>query len=644
MIKEKMKSDGDRGIDKQGTMENPQNEKGQQNKQDQSTALKIGRLQQQIGDMRKEVEELLKQKDRTNDKVTLEKINKEKKEKIKVLKRLAKKLREVYKDTKKERELKSVGNVLDGIAFHKAKKDKRGEGMPKVRKIRAAREAARNRYLGYLSMESKYYKLDPPEVPGCLFLHDKIINTYGLIHEELLRLNTELISDGDGESANSEMKSVGEQSVERNAEVQEQSDNNVGDYTQMIREGRLEWLRSKEDGGKFYFEMYDQIFGREEYKKLEGKKAELEERIDGMIRESLTESQLEMYSKSFEFIGVWAGTNIKTKRMKERFKLLLHALATLKSETCLPIVEYFRARYKTDIITNDYELQLTLKNKNIYAIDLVGRMVDELKGVNEEIEMKKKFWENNNKYLKNELYMYLTGEKVFRDPTPTKNDKSDNLKQTGKYFIRWIKLTVEEQGERFESYARWYIEKFLIGKGLIEAERRLEMVSKLATLLHESYKVKHMIYRDFAWKTKSGMIETVKILQYDKDKEEFILKFSKKPKVVVVDPKKAEARAKKKAGKESSIFDEGQRVNDILLRYIIDNKSHLQIEDEEKSKVHKNKCLDTIKKDFKIKSMSALDRQRLFVKYTDMCHDIKRGLEEFMEGSMANKIGNSTDK
>ena len=164
MIKEKMKSDGDRGKDKLGTMENPQNEKGQQNKQDQSTALKIGRLQQQIGDMKKEVEELLKQKDRTNDKVTLEKINKEKKEKIKVLKRLAKKLREVYKDTKKERELKNAGNVLDGIAFHKAKKDKRGEGMPKVRKIRAAREAARNRYLGYLSMESKYYKLDPPEV------------------------------------------------------------------------------------------------------------------------------------------------------------------------------------------------------------------------------------------------------------------------------------------------------------------------------------------------------------------------------------------------------------------------------------------------------------------------------------------------
>ena len=188
------------------------------------------------------------------------------------------------------------------------------------------------------------------------------------------------------------------------------------------------------------------------------------------------------------------------------------------------------------------------------------------------------------------------------------------------------------------------MEKFLIGKGLLEAERRLEMVSKVARLLHESYKVKHMIYRDFAWKTKSGMIETVKILQYDKDKEEFILKFSKKPKVVVVDPKKAEARAKKKAGKESSIFDEGQRVNDILLRYIIDNKSHLQIEDEEKSKVHKNKCLDTIKKDFKIKSMSALHRQRLFVKYTDMCHDIKRGLEEFMEGSMANKTGESTEK
>ena len=42
-----------------------------------SVTLKIGRLQQQIGDMKKEVEALLVKKNMTTDKALLEKINKE---------------------------------------------------------------------------------------------------------------------------------------------------------------------------------------------------------------------------------------------------------------------------------------------------------------------------------------------------------------------------------------------------------------------------------------------------------------------------------------------------------------------------------------------------------------------------------------
>jgi hypothetical protein len=395
-----MKSNADKStkvVERMEQLPNKQTQQQQEQPHNASTTLRIGRLQQQIGDMKKDVEELLKQKNGISDKTVLEKINKEKKEKIKVLKRLAKKLRDLYKDTKKERELKNAGSVLDGIAYHKAKREKKGEGLPKVRKIRAAREAARNRYLGYLSMESKYYMLDPQDVPGCLFLHDKIINTYGLLPEEYLRLNTDLIPEQNAESnteqnaesnteqnAESNIEQNAESNIEQNAESsveEKEKDAKVERYMETIKEKRLEWLRSMEDGGKLFFELHDKIFGRKEYQKLVKEKEELEEKIDRTIRESLTESQLEMYDKSFDFIGIWAGSNIKTKKMKERFKLLLHALATLKSETCLPIVEYFKVRYKVDIITNDYEANLTYKNKNVYAIDLLEKMVQELKGV-----------------------------------------------------------------------------------------------------------------------------------------------------------------------------------------------------------------------------------------------------------------------
>jgi hypothetical protein len=499
-------------------------------------------LVQQIDNLKNDIQLLIDYKKTIENKDEISKCNQDKQRKITQLKNLTDKLKNIHKQEKmviqKQNELRSLSRAIDNIEFGGAKKKNNPLVMEKAKLEKAKREKTRNQYLEYQMIEKKYLEYDSKTLPGNLFLHNDVLKSYGLC--PFIDINT--------------------------TEITETTKTTETTETTEIEKLRLNWLQSQNDKGEIYTNLYNNLINKKDLNLLQNESQKLETDIYEFTKDILSSSQMELYDNSVNFIKEYTNCHIKTKRIKEKYKLFINNLSILYSETNIEFHTYLSLLFNTVIVVNIINSQSDTNNQNkldkIMKSERFYEYITEYKSVIENKEKIQRYITNTIRNLNENLHLFLTDKKSFFSNQDISIVKKSNIIQKGKYFKRWILLTKEEHLERFLSYSTYYVDKFLIEKSLISSNDKDVFTSNLYNILKDAFESKKMIYRDYCWNTKRGMIESIKILKFTENKE-FILSFTKKEnKGAKADKEKKKAKKIKKSDTNNNNTDTTTSVNE----------------------------------------------------------------------------------
>jgi len=371
-------------------------------------------LVNQIGNIKNDIQSLLDKKSNLTDKAEISKCMEQKQKKMALLKSLNDKLKDINNkeriEIQKRNEILIVSRAIDNIQFGAAKKKNNSLAMEKAKQAKAERDSTRLKFMEYERIEQKYLEYDSKNVPGCLFLHKNILKSYGLCPYLDIDLENPLNSID----------------VEKN---------------------RLDWLAGTPDKGMTYFSLYNNLFMKDEIEQLLLQKKTLENDIFDYITTLLTPSQLEYYNNSESFIQEYNSCNVKTKRLKERFKTMMNWLSILYSETDIEFHKYLSSRYNLQIVVNMIDSKETKKLTNMeklqrsISIEQFTNYLTKYSNTNDLIDTKQKFCMNTLKNLKLDFYSYLTDRQNFLNRQDIPSIKQLRISQEGKYHKKWSQLT-----------------------------------------------------------------------------------------------------------------------------------------------------------------------------------------------------------
>ncbi len=574
---------------------------------------------QQIDHLKHDIQQLIDNKKNADTKVLITKYEDEKRIKMDQLKRLTEQLKIIHKkereDKQRKTDLISVGKVLDNLEFRHAKKKNTNIALTQAKRAKEIRQEAHQKYLDYLKLEKLYFQNDPKALPGILFLHQSIIKEYGVCPNIAFELN---ITDEDTVDNVVVENNVVENNVVENNVVENAVKEAVENKTDIIYNKRLEWLSGQKDNGVLYYNLYDTLINKKELNLVSNERCESEKKISDFIKLILTDGQYELWEKCLDFINEYVQCNIKTKRLKEKFKIFIHNLSILYSETNIKFHDFLSNKFNCIIDVNIINLEARNVPETIILSDQFDEYVKEFQNQSEIIKTKEKFIVNTIKNLKQDLCIFLTDNTQFINVHIDNNVQSNKCKysQVGKYFKRWTILKQDERLERFESFSLFYVQKFLIDQGIIDISEKDNVSMTLSELLKLAYGSKKMVYRDFVWNTTRGIIETVKILNYDKELG-FVLKYTKQQ------PQKLDnnepTNVKKKVSTRSIITKESEKIiNEDLLYFIVK-----RIQSGTVSKEDKEAFAERIKMKLKIKKLTVNDKMKIFEKYDEIFEVVK---------------------
>jgi len=500
-----------------------------------------------------------------------------KQRKMSELKKLNEDLKLIYKKEKleqtKRNQLISIQRTMDNLDFRAAKKRNNSEAMDNAKKAKEQRELLRKTYLESQEIEKKYLEIDSKIVPGNLFLHEDVIKKYGLCPF----INVK--------------------------------ENEIG---KEIEKKRLEWLESTDDKGELYYNLYKDFYENTIINSLLKEKQKIEDSIEEFIKKSLSPSQNEIYNDSVSLLQDYIKCNIKSKRIKERYKNFVNNMSILYSETSFTLHNYLSLKYNIPIIVNiinknENKLNKQEKMVKIISIEEFENLVEEFSKIDKSLEQKSKFNMNIIKNINSNLYYYLTNNQEFLKTVSINKKQNDIFTQKGKYFKRWILLSNDEKLERFYSFSEFFVKKCGCDNNLIE---------KLYNLLKNDFLEKRIVYRDYIWNVKSGIIENVKILRYDKEKEDFILKYTTSKK------KESSKESSKKVSTKTIITKNIEKIiNEELLYFIVKKlKNNKETETEVKNK---EEFFDHIKEKLSFKKINKTDKEIINKTYDNIYLIIK---------------------
>lgn len=548
---------------------------------------------QEINNLKRDIQNLINDKKTAENKYIIKKYDEDKKVKMDQLKKYTEQLKVIYKKEREEKQIKNelelVGKQLDSLDFRNAKKN---SDKTKAKIAKEIRQNAHEKYLEYLQLEKIYYETDPQALPGILFLNQKIIKEYGVCpYIKHSNYNDNINSNN----------------------VKSQ------DITDLIYNKRLEWLSSQNDNGALYYNLYDTLINKKELALVNDDKLNLETKINTFIKDTLTDDQYQLWEKCVNFMEKYVEFNIKTKKLKESFKIFIHNLSILYSEVNINFHKYLALKYDHHIDVNELSSKNESYSKNEVLSYQFDEYIIEYGNVIDVIKTKYKFITNTIKNLKQDLCVFLTNELTLNTNinTDVNKKKEPGYVQVGKYFKRWILLSQEERLERFESYALYYVHVFLLDKDVIDVYQRDDIVNTLSELLKSAYISKKMIYRDIKWNTTKGMIELVKILYYDTELG-FVLKYTKQ---IMEKGEGDNNMIKKKLSFRTIITKESEKIiNEDLLYFIL---NRIKNGAGTPTKEDKEMFGERIKLKLKIKRLTVNDKVKIFEKYDEIFSIVK---------------------
>lgn len=519
-------------------------------------------LNQKITFLKNNIQEILDKCSKENDDEVLNTLNLKKQEYMKDLEIAMNELK-IHKDkVRLDNEYKKASRATASIEYHRIKKKSNSTEL--LENLKQKREKAQDDYEKMKHIQEEYSELEErlcKELPGFLFFHKDVVDTYGRCPYVL-----------------------------------------VDEATQ---EQRQNWLDNQNDNGQLYNNLYDKLILKKEHNLLIEERMNFDNYFQSIHNDYLSESQLNLLDEIQENIKEYVGAPIKTKKLKDKFKIIVNNLSNLVLESELYINEYLSALYKMYIPVNNLgksQHQMKVNDKGDFISKIYNDKIVEYKELLEKIDVSTRFIRNTINNLNTELYEHIYHLKYV---------KKKNVNQTGKYFKKWSILTDDEKSDRYSSYIEYFIVKYLVEPKILENEKDIQNIKDTAKKLIQD-DLKRIKFKDIKWNVKRGIIEQIHCFKFDEEKMSFYLTKE------VVKEASDKPKSKKISSVRSILTKETEKViNEELVVFLISAKKKNKLK-AGLIKDLKDDFIERLKDKLKFKRITVNDKIQVFKKFDEI--------------------------
>jgi len=488
-------------------------------------------------------------------------------------------IKQIQKEEKQnlnsENEIKRIIRTNDSMKYHSVKN--KPNSMQLMQEQKNNREKARGIFEKKSQLKQEYLQLEKAfnceEYPAFLFFDRNIIDKYKLC--SFIELNESTLED------------------------------------------RKNWLNQTFDKGEIYFNLYNKLINKETLNVLLSSKEDIEkyfEEIHGTLDADCVSGQDKTNKKSLEkiheYLKEYKAASVKTKKLKEKFNIIINNTSIIVKNSNLKVNEYLSLYYDIVIpINNIVETKKTKENlvnemtASSFGINrLYDQHLEDYLNVKNDIESANKFIFNTVNNLNQELYDYLFN----------KSNEIKCIKQEGKYRKKWSEMSKEEKIDRYESYSEYFPKKYLLEPGIITDEDQIiNLINELKIILTSEDGFNRIKYKNLKWNVNCGIIENINCLKYDDKTNKFFLTIEKE---IIKN-----VNTTKKASSIRTILnkDTNKIINEELMKHLIVAKKQKKLK-EENIKDLKDKFLEKIKEKLKLKRVMINDRTEINKKFDDI--------------------------
>lgn len=504
-------------------------------------------IQQKIKILKSEIQDL----------INVESI--EKQDKILQLQKLTEQLKSNYEYSK-------TVNLNNSMVYHNAKKKPNSNEI--MNNLKEKREKSKLDYEKYKEIETDYFnKESNTNVPAYILFNKEIIEKYSYC--PYIELNSE--------------------------------DN------ELILIKRKEWIDSQSDSGEMYYNLYNKIVNESEYTAFKTKFNNLSELIENDFIRLLNEDQKKVYLDIHQYLIEYTTVQVKTKRLKDIFKIIINNASNLVISTTVPIHTYLSLKYDSIEIPINNISKNNIPNEKSYSqlFNLITDRINELISLKESIRNSHKWLINIKMQLKENLINYLI----------TLNSNKDKYKYNGKYFKKWSQLTNDEKIERLIAFSEYYVYSKLIQGNLIQLDELDETKTTLQELLLDRFNSNLLKYKYIKWNALTGVIDNINKLKYVSvtpdaiNKKNFKLELDIK---IEIDEIK---NSNKKCSSIKTIMTKNNEkiINEEIIVFILKNtETQLQL-----SELSNNFC-EYIKLKLKLKRITLNDKTKIITRFNEI--------------------------
>jgi hypothetical protein len=544
----------------------------------------ISLLNQRVDLLKKDIQEIIDTIKLEKDSEKKSKLQERKSVYLEELDTTLSQIKQIQKEEKqklnRENEIKRIIRTNDSMKYHSVKN--KSNSIQLMQEQKDNREKAKEIFEKKSQLKQEYLDLEKEfkceEYPAFLFFDRNIIDKYKLC--PFIELNKSTLED------------------------------------------RKKWLSETFDKGELYFNLYNKLINKETLNILLSSKEDIEkyfEEIHSTLdavcvsgQGTLDDINKKSLDKIHEYLKEYKVASVKTKKLKEKFNIIINNTSTIVKNTNLKVNEYLSLYYDIVIPINnivDGTLKKTKENIinemeiNSFGVNrLYDQHLEDYLKVKNDIENANKFVFNTVNNLNQELYDYLYNKSI----------EKKSIRQQGKYFKKWSELSKEEKIDRFESYAEYFPKKYLLEPGVITDNEQINiLINELKILITSEDGFERIKYKNLKWNVTGGIIENISCLKYDDKTHKFFLTIEKE---IIKN-----INTTKKASSIRTILnkDTNKIINEELMKHLIVAKKQKKLK-EENIKDLKDKFLDKIKEKLKLKRIMLNDRSEINKKFDEI--------------------------
>lgn len=515
-------------------------------------------LNQRINFLKSNIQEIIDKSSSSNDAEFINTLNDKKNEYMSELEKAVKELKLCKDKVKRDNEYKRIMRANDSLEYHRVKNKSNSTEL--LSELKKKREKAQNDFEKMVEIERSYMEKEQSicsDLPGFLFFHKDIVDTYGMCPYILMDEN--------------------------------------------VRDNRLNWLDNQDDSGQLYRYLYDKYILKVEHNMLLNQKEDMEEYFIKLHKDYLSDSQFDLLFDSEEHLKEYINSPVKTKKIKDKFKIIVNNISNIVIETGLNVNEYISSFYGVYIPVNiKRNNDILISEQGEFIATIYNDKVSEYKKLIESIDTSTRFLNNSTNNLKQELYQYIYNQLHVKKTL--KNQK-------GKYFKKWSQLTDEEKLDRYHSFIEFFITKYLVEPELITGDEISNTINTVKKLIEDN--MKQIKFKDIKWNVKRGIVEQIHPLKFKEEDKSFYLTQEK-------EKEKEKIRPKKVSSVRTLINKDSEKViNEELVMYILHLKKNKKLK-VDNLKTIKDEFIERLKLKLHVKRVTVNDKIEVFKKFDEI--------------------------